>query len=163
MPQQVVAVPRSSKKPVRKILVVEDERAIRELLQLHLQNAGYECIAVADAVLAGRTFLEDQGSVDLLIVDAQLPFMSGIEFVSAIIADTTLPAVPVILITGHEHLANRAGILGVPCLVKPFSADDLIGLVGRSLESASPAESAAGLTDSGMMRRMALEYGKRSA
>jgi two-component system phosphate regulon response regulator PhoB len=163
MPLQVVTIPRSSKKPSRKILVVEDERAIRELLQLHLQNAGHECIAVADAVLAGRTLLEGKGSIDLLIVDAQLPYMSGIEFVSTIIADTTLPSVPVILITGHEHLANRAGLLGVPCLVKPFSADHLIGLIDKTLESASPPASAAGLSDSGMMRSLAIEYRKRSA
>jgi two-component system phosphate regulon response regulator PhoB len=131
----------------RQVVLVEDDRAIRELLTLHLHNAGYEAVAFADALLAGRYFLQNARSVDLLIVDAHLPYMSGVEFVSTLIADITVPPVPIVLITGYEHLADRAEILGVPCLMKPFSADDLIGLVGKSIRVASPTESAAGLRD----------------
>jgi two-component system phosphate regulon response regulator PhoB len=127
------AAARSPEGAKREILLVEDDRAVRDLLQLHLHNAGYEVVAFADAVLAGQALLEAAGSIDLLIVDAELPYLSGIEFVSTLIADTTLPSVPMILITGHEHLANRAEILEVPCLMKPFSADELIGLVEKSI------------------------------
>src|SRR3954471_3258603 len=112
-----------------KILVVEDELAIRDLLRIHLQNAGYEAIVAADAVDAGRLFLEIKDGIDLIIVDAQLPYMSGIEFASTLMADTTLPAVPIILITGHERFVMRAAMLDLPCLVKPFSVVDLVSLV----------------------------------
>lgn len=128
-----------------KILVVEDELAIRDLLRIHLQNAGYEVISAADAVDAGRFFLGGAGSIDLMIVDAQLPYMSGIDFVSALIADTTLPAVPIILITGHERFVMRAAILDVPCLVKPFSAADLIELVDKTLAPAPTVQAVAGV------------------
>src|SRR3954469_8261069 len=107
-----------------KILVVEDELAIRDLLRIHLQNAGYQAVCAADAVEAGRLFLDTGRSMDLMIVDAQLPYLNGIDFISALIADTTLPAVPVILIPGHERHAARAAVLDVPCLVKPFSVGD---------------------------------------
>ena len=147
LPKHADAAARSPEKAKRKILLVEDDRAVRELLQGHLNNAGYHVVAVADAVLAGRSLLEGASSIDLLIVDAELPYLSGIEFVSTLIADTTLPSVPMILITGHEHLAKRAEILEVPCLVKPFSADDLIGLVEKSIAGQRPAESDAGLSD----------------
>jgi two-component system phosphate regulon response regulator PhoB len=133
LPKHADAAARGPKKASRKILLVEDDRAVRELLQGHLQNAGYDVVAVADAVLAGQALLKAASSIDLLIVDAELPYLSGIEFVSTLIADTTLPSVPMILITGHEHLANRAEILEVPCLMKPFSADELIGLVEKSI------------------------------
>jgi two-component system phosphate regulon response regulator PhoB len=146
-PKHADAAPRSPGKAKRKILVVEDDRAVRELLQLHLHNAGYDVVAVADAVLAGQLLLEGASSIDLLIVDAQLPYLSGIEFVSTLIADTTIPAVPMILITGHEHLANRAQTLDVPCVMKPFSADHLLGLVEKNIASQRPAESEAGLSD----------------
>jgi|SRR5579859_364703 len=132
-----------------RILIVEDEVAIRDLLRIHLQNAGYETIAAADAVDAGRLFLEAAGSVDLMVVDAQLPYMNGIDFVSALIADTTLPVVPIILITGHERFVMRAAILDVPCLVKPFSAADLIGLVEKTLGSAATVQAAAGVRADG--------------
>jgi two-component system phosphate regulon response regulator PhoB len=121
-----------------KILVVEDELAIRDLLRIHLQNAGYEAIVAADALDAGRLFLEMKDGIDLIIVDAQLPYMSGIEFASALIADTTLPAVPIILITGHERFVMRAAMLDLPCLVKPFSVVDLMSVVEKTLAGRAP-------------------------
>src|SRR5258708_5989257 len=151
LPKHADAAPRSPGKAKRKILVVEDDGGVRELLKVHLDNGGYDVVAVADAVLAGQSLLEGASGIDLLIVDAQLPYMSGLEFVSTLIADTTLPSVPMILITGHEHLASRAEILEVPCLVKPFSTDDLIDLVEKSMAAPRPVESDPGLSDRARM------------
>src|SRR6185436_11835005 len=126
--------------PKRRLLIVEDDRAVRELLQLHLTNAGYEAVLAADALVAAHILLEDPKGVDLLLVDAKLPYMSGIEFVSTVIADSTLPSIPVILITGHEELASRADLLDVPCLVKPFTAERLLARVEKSLARVSRAQ-----------------------
>jgi DNA-binding response OmpR family regulator len=125
------------------VLVVEDERAIRDLLRLHLCNAGHGVMLAEDAIEAGRRLLERSAAIDLIIVDAQLPYLSGIEFVSTLIADSTLPPRPIILITGHEDLALRAQLLDVPCLMKPFSAETLLALVERCL-AGTRAHSAAG-------------------
>jgi DNA-binding response OmpR family regulator len=135
--------------PKRRLLIVEDDRAIRELLGLHLTNAGYMVVLAADAVVAARILLEDPKSIDLLLVDAKLPYMSGLEFVSTLIADSTLPAIPMILITGHEELAPRADVLDVPCLVKPFTAERLIARVEKSLARASRAQATAEVTVGG--------------
>ena len=116
------------------VLVIDDERVIRDLLQLHLRNAGYDVVLAADAVEGGKRLLE--GGVHLVVIDAQLPYLSGIEFASTLIADTTLPSLPILMITGDDHLAARAERLGVPCLVKPFSAECFIGLVESSLGTA---------------------------
>ena len=113
----------------RTVLVVEDEAAIRDLLRLHLRNAGYSVVVAEDAIEAGKRLLENPSDFDLIVIDAQLPYLSGIEFASTLIADTTLPALPIILITGHEELVPRAERLDVPCLVKPFSAQRFISLV----------------------------------
>jgi len=126
------AAVRAAAKP-RTVLVVEDERPIRDLLRVHLSNAGYSVILAEDAIQAGRRLLENAADIDLIVLDAQLPYLSGIEFASTLIADSTLPALPMIVITGHEHLVPRAEGLGVPCLVKPFSAELLIALVERTL------------------------------
>lgn len=135
------------------ILVVEDDRAIRELLQLHLQNFGYRVVATPDAIVAGHWLLKDPKQFDLVVVDANLPYFTGLEFITTLIADTTLPALPAILITGHEELANRATILDVPCLVKPFSADDLNRLVTTAL-AAQRIACGAGLKENGMSTLM---------
>ena len=126
-----------------RILVVDDEPAIRELLRLHLQNAGYEVVEANDAVVAGKMILAKAWRIDLLVVDAHMPYMTGIDFAAAVIADTTLPPVPIILITGHSALAERADVLGVPCLMKPFTADTLAATVAKTLAATLPASDAA--------------------
>lgn len=124
------------------ILVVEDDRALRELLRVHLANAGYDVLLAPDPVAAGPVLLQRAGEIALAIVDAQLPYMSGIELVATLIADTTLPPIPALLITGHEHLVAGAEKLGVPCLLKPFRVDDLLALVR---EAVAPSGSSAAL------------------
>ena len=126
-----------------RILVVDDEKAIRELLTLHLRNEGYEVVEAADAVVAGKMVLAGAWRIDLMIVDAHMPYLTGIDFCAAVIADTTLPPVPIILITGHDQLADRADALGVPCLMKPFTADTLAAAVAKTLAATLPAADAA--------------------
>jgi len=111
------------------VLVIDDDRAIRELLKLHLVNAGYQVLVAEDAIVGGRELLERRP--DLLIIDASLPYMSGIDFVATLIADQSLPAMPVIFITGREELSARAHALADACLVKPFLATDLLEVVER--------------------------------
>jgi DNA-binding response OmpR family regulator len=119
------------------ILVVDDDPAIRELLKLQLSAAGYE-VALAGDALAARRFLR-LASADLMIVDAHLPDVSGVEFVSTLIDDPALPWVPVIFITGRQDLLERAEALGSACLVKPFLDARLIELVERVLRSQARA------------------------
>jgi DNA-binding response OmpR family regulator len=112
-----------------RILVVEDDAALAELLRVHLANAGYEVVLAEDAVAAGPVLLRQAPKVDLAIVDAQLPYLSGVDLLATMIADTTLPPIPAVLITGHRHLSAHAETLGVPCLLKPFLVDDLLSVV----------------------------------
>jgi len=113
------------------VLVVDDEPAIRELLKLHLANGGYHVLLAEDAVVGGRMLLERRP--DLLIIDAHLPYLSGIDFVATLIADQSLPAMPVVFITGREELSARAHALADECLVKPFLATELLAVVERLL------------------------------
>lgn len=140
--QQRIALARPPTK-TSSILVVDDDQAIRELLQLHLKNAGYEVVGAPDAVVAGQLLVKNARGFDLLIVDAHLPYMTGIDFAAAVIADQTLPALPIVLITGHEDLVSRADLLDVPCLLKPFSTDTLLEVIAKSLASRpSPSDAA---------------------
>jgi two-component system alkaline phosphatase synthesis response regulator PhoP len=124
------------------VLVIENDRSLRELLRVHLTNAGYEVLLAADAVAAGPVLLRRAQEVALAIIDAQLPYLSGVELVATLIADSTLPAIPAILVTAPDALPAAAESLGVPCLVKPFAADTLLDLVRTMLEPASAVSSA---------------------
>ena len=66
----------------RKVLVVEDEKNIRELVCLHLGVEGYECVPVADGKEA--MLLASEKSFDLIILDLMLPGMDGVTITRAI-------------------------------------------------------------------------------
>ena len=125
----------------RRILVIEDEPAVRELLKLHLVNEGYEVLLAEDAIDGGRLLLT--GQPDLLIVDPGLPYMSGFELVTTLIADRSSPALPVIFVTGSEQHAAQAQALGDACLVKPFYVEQLVVQVRRLLAPSADASTRA--------------------
>lgn len=113
------------------ILAVDHDAQMRSLLGLHLSNAGYEVLLAEDAIVAGRSLLER--TPDLLIIEAAMPYMSGVDFIATMLADSSIPHVPAILTGQHHNLGPQAEALGVGCLIKPFSADLLLDLVARSL------------------------------
>jgi len=112
------------------ILVVDDDETIRELLQLHLRNAGYAVYVAEDAVQAGHLVLRQPP--DLIISDVNMPHMDGFEFVAAVRADNSLPYIPVIFLTSEEEGEIRGKELGaVGYVAKPILADRLLELVAK--------------------------------
>ena len=117
----------------QRILVIDDDHSIRQLLSLRLASAGYDVVLAEDALVAGRILARER--VDLMIVDANLPHVSGVEFVANLVEDSTRPWVPVIFITGREDLKEHAEALGSACLVKPFLANRMLELLERVLHT----------------------------
>ena len=120
------------------VLVVDDDVSMRELLQLHLSNAGYSVALADDAIAAGRMFLAS--TPDLLLIDVSMPYMSGLDFVATVFADLTVPVIPVIFITAHEHFAQHAEEMGAECLIKPVPVSRLLEAVARTLKASRPAD-----------------------
>jgi CheY-like chemotaxis protein len=116
----------------RHVLVVEDDASMRELLRLHLSNAGYRVTAAEDAALAGRELLV--APPDLILADIQLPYMSGLELASILMADATLPNIPVVLISAHEHYRDRAEAIGAVFLLKPILKEKLLEAIAKALQ-----------------------------
>ena len=113
-----------------RILVVDDDEGIRDLLRLHLTSAGYEVQVAADAIAAGYIVL--RSPPDLIITDVSMPHMDGFEFVAALKADTTLPRIAVIFLTSVEDGDSRGRELGaVGYVTKPVRADRLLALVAQ--------------------------------
>jgi DNA-binding response OmpR family regulator len=125
-----------------KILVVDDDPCLRDLLKLHLSSAGHHVRVAEDALVAGRMLI--QSSPELLIVDVEMPYMNGLELVATMVADQTIPWIPVIFLTGKEGLEDRAEALGAAYLKKPCKTDDLLRLVDAQLANVSVAFAATG-------------------
>jgi CheY-like chemotaxis protein len=113
-----------------RILVVDDDESLRELLRLHLSSAGYEVEVAEDAIGAGYRVLRNPP--DLIITDVEMPHMDGFEFVAALKADQSLRYVPVIFLTAVEDGDTRGKELGaVGYVTKPVRADRLLALVAQ--------------------------------
>ena len=113
-----------------RILVVEDDDSLRELLRMHLSGAGYEVSTAADAISAGYQVLKDPPA--LILTDVNMPHMDGFEFIAALKSDKTLPEIPVIFLTSVEEGDQRGKELGaVAYLQKPVMRDRLLALVAK--------------------------------
>ena len=113
-----------------KILVVDDDESLRELLRMHLASAGYEVSTAPDAISAGYQVLKHPP--DLILSDVNMPHMDGFEFVAALKADRTLPDIPVIFLTSRDDSDQRCKELGaVGYLTKPVRADRLLEMVAK--------------------------------
>jgi two-component system phosphate regulon response regulator PhoB len=112
------------------ILVVEDEEAIREMLQIILQQAHFKVSVVSTAEKA-QTLLADY-LPDLIVLDWMLPGISGIEWAKRLKRDHSCKEIPLILLTARGEEEDR--VLGLEIgaddyLVKPFSPKELIARI----------------------------------
>lgn len=113
-----------------RILVVDDDESMRELIRMHLEAAGYEVALAEDAVVAGYSLL--RMPPDLILCDVNMPHMTGFEFVAALKADRTVPDIPVVFLTSEEDSDDHAKALGaVGYLVKPVRVERLLATVGK--------------------------------
>jgi len=125
-----------------KVLIVEDEPAIQDLLSLNLRHAGFRPLMAAD-VASARTQL-DQALPDLMLLDWMLPDLSGIEFARKLRADPRTRDLPIIMLTARSTESDKLGGFDAGAddyITKPFSPRELIerirALLRRSSQEAS--------------------------
>jgi CheY-like chemotaxis protein len=115
------------------ILVVDDDAYMRELLHLHLSNAGYDVLMAEDAVAAGRSVLRYRP--DLILLDVEMPFMTGLEFVQALKGDPGVCDIPVIFLSSRDDCEDTAMELGARAfLQKPVLAHHLLATIAGYVE-----------------------------
>jgi len=112
------------------ILVVEDEDAIRGMLMMVLEQAGFMPIAAADAEDAQKIL--DDKLPDLILLDWMLPGMSGAEWARRLKKETLYQEIPIILLTarGEEEDKVRGLEIGADdYMTKPFSPKELVARI----------------------------------
>jgi len=117
--------------PRRTILLIDHDDSSRQLLRIHLSNAGYGTLEAEDAIAGGRLLVEHPP--DLVILEADLPFLTGLDLIATISVDQSAPCMPVVFLTSNEEDRSRAQQLGDACLMRPFFVDELLRVVGRLL------------------------------
>ena len=140
---QDVATPNFSvaRKPrggTEKILFVEDEQSVREVVLLLLEHFGYKVTAADSAVSAQTTWSEQGGQFDLLLTDMVMPGgLSGLELGALLRAEK--PGLKIILSSGYSEELAGAGVVeekGCMFLHKPYSSLVLAETVRKCLDAA---------------------------
>jgi two-component system, chemotaxis family, chemotaxis protein CheY len=120
----------------KRILVVDDEYTIRELIAETLHEAGYR----VDTAANGTEALERmrQTLPDAIVLDVMMPRLDGRGFVEVARLEPALAAVPIVVVTAAYAGRSIAAQLGVnACLTKPFELDDLVRTIERVIAAAA--------------------------
>jgi nitrogen regulation protein NR(I) len=118
---------------MKRILVVDDEESIRELLKDFLESKGYEVAIAADGESGLKMLREDK--FDLMLMDVMMPGMSGLDVLRETAAEKV--EVPVIMMTAYASVqtAVEAMKLGAyDYITKPFVLEDILHAIKRALD-----------------------------
>ena len=118
---------------MNKILVVEDEKSMRDLLGLMLRKEGYS-VATADSGLQAKQLVESGESFDLVVSDVSMPGMSGLDLLREIRRLAPETAVVIMTAYGTKQTAIEALNEGASYYVeKPFDLDEMKAVVDKTL------------------------------
>ena len=121
------------------ILIVEDESAITELIDLTLKRNGHQTICAASAEEAIR--LIEHALPNLALIDWMLPGTSGIELIKRLRANKRTQLIPVIMLTAKADEADKLAGLDIGAddyITKPFSPKELIARIKAVLRRRAP-------------------------
>jgi two-component system cell cycle response regulator DivK len=119
-------------KPTKSVLVVEDNDLNMKLFHDVLEAGGYNVLQATDGMEGWRMAREHRP--DLILMDIQLPEVSGLEVTKWLKDDETLKSIPVIAITAFAMAGDKVKILEGGCdayISKPFSIPDFLQTVER--------------------------------
>src|SRR3989442_5628624 len=130
-----------------RVLIVEDERDIRDLVLFHLEREGFQVSSASSGEEALRQVRH--ASPDLVLLDLMLPAMGGLEVCRRLRQDPVTASLPIVMLTAKGDEVDR--VLGLEIgaddyLVKPFSPKELLARVRAVLRRSRPAPGTAPTT-----------------
>lgn len=123
----------------KRVLIVDDEAPIREMIAVALEMAGYDCIEAENAQQAHAAVLDQKP--DMVLLDWMMPGTSGIDFARRLRRDETTANVPIIMLTAKAEEDNK--IQGLEAgvddyITKPFSPRELVARLKTVLRRTTP-------------------------
>lgn len=123
----------------KKVLIVDDEAPIREMIMVALEMAGYDCLEAENTQSAHSLIVDQQP--DLILLDWMLPGISGIEFARRLKKDDLTSDVPIIMLTAKSEEDNKIQGLEAGAddyITKPFSPRELVARLKAVLRRTTP-------------------------
>ncbi len=122
------------------VLIVDDEAAIREMISVALQMAGYRCLEADNAQNAHAIVVDHQP--DIILLDWMMPDVSGIELARRLKRETAYADIPIIMLTARSEEDNKIQGLEAGAddyITKPFSPRELIARLKAVLRRTATA------------------------
>ena len=122
-----------------KILIIEDEKAVREMLCFNLKNNGFEILEAEDSNSALDALKENE--INLILLDWMLPGKQGIEISRLIRSSSEIKDIPIIMLTAKSDESDK--VLGLESgaddyVTKPFSPKELVARIKALLRRTAP-------------------------
>ena len=118
----------------RRVLIVDDERAIREMVCLALSSEGFRCLEASDAHKAGSLLREQRP--DMILLDWMMPGISGVDFARSLRRKEETRDIPIIMLTAkveEEDMIRGLESGADDYLTKPFSTRELVARINSLL------------------------------
>jgi CheY-like chemotaxis protein len=114
------------------VLIVDDDRAIREMLTETLDDAGYRVLSAENGRQALALLAEAPTLPAVILLDLMMPVMNGWEFLAQQQADARIAAIPVIVLSARPNLQHEAYTISVEeFLQKPIDILELLSIISR--------------------------------
>lgn len=112
-----------------RILIIDDDKDIRDVLELILASEGHDVETAMDGI-AGLDQLRASRRPGLILLDMMMPRLDGEGFLRALRSDPNTADIPVVIVTGHPGARRKATELGAAgCLVKPVELIELESMI----------------------------------
>jgi two-component system, cell cycle response regulator CpdR len=131
-----------------RILIAEDEEAIRSLVARALSQDGHEVMTANDGAEALDLLARQHGAFELLLADIRMPVMDGIALALATARDH--PAITILLMTAYADQRERASGLNTlihDVITKPFTLADIRAAVAEALTAGAQRRVTAGISN----------------
>ena len=116
------------------ILVVDDEQSIREITEATLQQFGYKVLTAPDGTEALAVFAKNSADIAAVLTDMAMPYMDGVVLVRALKKiDPKVKAIAMSGLINPEHAAELRELDVTSTLSKPFTAEDLLTVVKKTI------------------------------
>ena len=114
-----------------RVLLIEDEEGLLEILELNFRSAGYQVATAADGLTAWQRFEREEP--DLLVLDLNLPQISGFRLLELVRSESD---VPVLVLTAYDFAEAEEVARYRPnaYVKKPFDVSDLIGIANQLID-----------------------------
>jgi DNA-binding response OmpR family regulator len=150
--------------PAARVLVVEDDQNIRDLVLLHLRLEGLEGVAAADGTEGLQLARSEQ--FDLVVLDLMLPGLDGVTVCRAIRRESSNGDVPILMLTARREESDK--VLGLESgaddyLTKPFGVRELVARVRALLRRRRAASSASATSPSVTVAGVTVDPARRMA